>query len=126
RRRALRDCSRRSRRVARSHTRTLRAARLPDAGLAGALASHGTRRRNRVCAGAGRAIPGRAMKRIALLLMVGCAPGAFDRQNEPIPGRDDVALDTLHVKTHGGLSDEFVLTLPDGADGALIEVRGGG
>jgi hypothetical protein len=64
------------------------------------------------------------MKRLALALLVGCAPGAFDRQGQAIPGRDDLALDTVHVHVHAGLSDEFVLTLPDGAGGALIEVRG--
>ena len=64
------------------------------------------------------------MKSLALLLVVGCAPGAFDRQGEPIPGRDDLDLTTLHIAVHGGLSDAFVITLPDAATGALIEVRG--
>jgi len=66
------------------------------------------------------------MKRFALLLLIGCAPGAFDRQGQAIPGRDDLALDTVHVHVHAGLSDEFVLRLPEGAGGALIEVRGSG
>lgn len=66
------------------------------------------------------------MKYFVVLLAMGCAPGAFDRQGEAIPGRDDLDLTTLHVAVHGGLSDGFVITLPDDATGALIEVRGSG
>lgn len=59
----------------------------------------------------------------SILLAVGCTTGP-EIVKEPVPGRDDLAMFTLHTSINDGLSEEITLTAPEGISSVLFEIRG--
>jgi hypothetical protein len=57
-----------------------------------------------------------------LLVLGGCLTP--EEKIQPIPGRDDLAVAIFHSHISDGLSDEMVVTAPDGLESVLMEVRG--
>jgi hypothetical protein len=62
------------------------------------------------------------MKRALVTLAVGCtSPESF---LEPVPGREDLAVQVMRAEIRNGLSNELVIDAPAGLQSVLMEVRG--